>query len=412
MVKKTAQRAYRFHEINGPISPYRDSFIHTLEVQGFSRRSIHCQLRIVARFSTWLSHRDVIASDIGVEHQKDFCTCKQWDHLRREGHAIMIRRVLKHLRHLEVIPTCQPTAVSCSPIDRTVSDYAQYLRLTVGLSNLSIIKYCPFIKDFLLKLNDGEHSLDNEIKAADVISHFTILASKVSVSQAKSAATAIRSYFRYLNYMGYAKSDLVGAVPTVPNWSLSGIPRSISVSHARQVLEHCPRQTTSGLRDYAILLLLAQLGLRSREIVSLTLDSIDWDNSSLSFVGKGGQSAILPMTADVGEALADYLSNGRPTSSSRALFLCQWPPIRGLGAPQTVGTIVRAAITRAGVKTTSHGSHQFRHALACSMMSEGATMDEIGSVLRHRKAKTTRLYAKVDIDSLRKLCLPLPGKDQ
>ncbi|WP_157735833.1 site-specific integrase [Granulosicoccus antarcticus] len=290
--------------------------------------------------------------------------------------------------------------------------YAQYLRHKVGITELSITKYCPFVKDFLLKNTDGVSPFCCDIGAADVMCYFTKLASVVSISQAKSAATAIRSYLKYLNYMGHIKSDLVGAVPTVPNWSLSEIPRSISADHARQVLDNCPRHTAIGLRDYAILLMLARLGLRSSEVVSLTLDSIDWGNSSLSFVGKGSQPAELPMTSDVGEALADYLKHARPHCDSRALFLRGLAPMQGLGSPTTVGTIVCAAIRRAGIQTTSYGSHQFRHALASSMMNGGATLDEIGSVLRHRKAKTTRLYAKVDINSLRMLCLPLPGEDQ
>ena len=412
MNKTKYQRPYNFHKIDGPVSPFRDSFIVSLEEQGFSRPSIHAQLRIVARFSCWLLENHVIASDIRLEHQMEFCSCKRWQHLRRAGQASMIRRVLEHLQALKVIPACSPAVVNSSPIDRAVSEYSQYLQLSVGLSDLSIRKYCPFVKNFLLKINDGEDSLEKEITAADVVYYFTTLAPVVSASRAKSAATAIRSYLKYLNYMGYVKMDLVGAVPTIPNWSLSGVPKSISAAHARQVLQHCPRETANGLRDYAILLLLAQLGLRSCEIVSLTLDSIDWDESSLSFVGKGGQSAILPMTAEVGEALAHYLSKGRVTCNTRALFLCCWAPIRGLGSPQTVTTIVRAAIRRAGIKTTSHGSHQFRHALACSMMNGGATLHEIGAVLRHHKSKTTRLYAKVDTESLRQLCLPLPGDGQ
>ena len=198
----------------------------------------------------------------------------------------------------------------------------------------------------------------------------------------------------------------------MPNWSLCDIPQSISAEHAKQVIDHCSRHTAVGLRDYAILLLLARLGLRSIEVVSLTLDSIDWDCSSLSFIGKGKEPAVLPITTEVGEALANYIKNGRPTCNSRALFLRNNAPIRGLGSATTIATIVRAAILRAGITTTSYGSHQFRHALATSMINNGATLSEISSVLRHRRSKTTRLYAKVDFSSLRALCLPIPGEGE
>ncbi|MFN2220007.1 MAG: tyrosine-type recombinase/integrase, partial [Anaerolineae bacterium] len=158
-----------------------------------------------------------------------------------------------------------------------------------------------------------------------------------------------------------------------------------------------------------ILMLLARLGLRSGEIVALTLDSIDWEAGSIAVAGKGDRATSLPLPVDVGEAIADYLCHGRPESSSRALFLRVCAPIRGLGAGQSVATIVGAAIRRAGIETRHRGTHQFRHALATDMLRHGATLSEIGSVLRHRHAKTTGIYAKVDFASLRPLGLPWPG---
>jgi site-specific recombinase XerD len=143
--------------------------------------------------------------------------------------------------------------------------------------------------------------------------------------------------------------------------------------------------------------------------VSLTLDSIDWEAGTLAVAGKGKQSASLPLPAAVGEAVADYLRDGRPLSSSRALFLRACAPIRGLGAQQSIGTIVGAALSRAGIETRHRGAHQFRHALAADLLRHGATLTEIGSVLRHRHAKTTGIYAKVDFAALRPLSLPWPG---
>ena len=190
---------------------------------------------------------------------------------------------------------------------------------------------------------------------------------------------------------------------------MTGIPRAITPNHLHAIFAHCPRDTPIGLRDYAILLLLARLGLRSSEIVSLTLDSIDWEVSSIVVAGKGNQVATLPLPSEVGEAIADYLRHGRPTTDNRTLFLRTLAPIRALGAQQTVATIVGAAIRRAGIKTRYRGAHQFRHALAADMLRHGATLSEIGSVLRHRHAKTTGIYAKVDFAALRPLSLPWPG---
>jgi site-specific recombinase XerD len=211
---------------------------------------------------------------------------------------------------------------------------------------------------------------------------------------------------------------------------MTAIPRAIAPDHLRAVLASSRRDTPVGRRDYAILLLLARLGLRSSEIVSLTLESIDWEAGSISVNGKAGHAAVLPLPVDVGDGVAQYLRSGRQTCASRALFLRATAPIaarqpglggrlvevgsrprhrRGLGAGPTVSTIVRAAIVRAGIKTRSHGAHQFRHALATDMLRQGATLTEIGVILRHQNPKTTGIYAKVDFDALRPLGLRWPG---
>jgi site-specific recombinase XerD len=155
-------------------------------------------------------------------------------------------------------------------------------------------------------------------------------------------------------------------------------------------------------------MLLARLGLRAGEIVALTLDDIDWDAGSIAVVGKGNQRATLPLPYAVGEALAEYLQWGRPDCTSRSLFLRTNAPIRGLGRQTTIAKIVATAIRRAGVKTPHGGSHQFRHALAVDMLRHGATLTEIGGILRHRHQKTTGIYAKVDFDALRPLSQPWP----
>ncbi len=248
------------------------------------------------------------------------------------------------------------------------------------------------------------------LRGPDVIEFVRRETAHLSPARAKAATIALRSFLRYLGYCGETQLDLAGMVPTVPNWSMTAIPRAIAPEHLRAVLSSCRRDTAVGRRDYAILMLLARLGLRSSEIVSLTLDSIDWEAGSIAVIGKGNQAAVLPLPVEVGESIAEYLQWGRrPACTCRALFLRVTAPMRGLGAGQTVATIVSAAISRAGIKTRCRGAHQFRHALATDMLRQGATLTEIGSLLRHRHPKTTGIYAKVDFDALRPLGLPWPG---
>ena len=172
------------------------------------------------------------------------------------------------------------------------------------------------------------------------------------------------------------------------------------------------RRTAVGRRDYAILLLLARLGLRSSEVVLLELDDIDWKNGSLSVRGKGGRRLQLPMPADVGEAIATYLRHGRRPTGSRRVFLRAKAPLHGFCGPSAIGSIIRHALLRADVDAPTAGAHQFRHGLATDMLRRGASLNEIGDLLGHRSPETTKIYTKVDLDALRTLALPWPGGAQ
>ena len=190
---------------------------------------------------------------------------------------------------------------------------------------------------------------------------------------------------------------------------MTSIPRAIPADHVRQLLAGVSRRTAMGRRDYAILLLLARLGLRSSEVVGLELRDLDWNGGRLSVRGKGGQRTALPLPADVGAAIVAYLRHGRPRSPSRRVFLRARAPIRGFLGQSAVGSLVRHTLERAGVEAPTKGAHQFRHALATQMLRHGASLTEIGAVLRHHSPETTKIYTKVDVDALRTLAWPWPG---
>jgi len=176
----------------------------------------------------------------------------------------------------------------------------------------------------------------------------------------------------------------------------------------KRALACCDRRSTIGQRDYAILLLLARLGLRAEEVCSLQMQDIDWEVGSLKLRGKGNYTAELPLPTDVGRAIAAYLKNGRQRSLNRSVFLKTCAPVANLNSG-TIGLIVNKALARAGIKGCQKGAHQFRHALATKMLCQGASLAEIGEILRHQHLQTTSIYAKVDIASLRMLALPWPG---
>lgn len=396
------------HIPDGPLVAYIDSFTALLNEQGYSQNSAHIQTRLVADFSQWLKRNKIALREITLEHTKRYLRCRA-RHLRpRRGDVAALTRFLNLLRQQEV-NTKQAVQTGATAVEQLVEEFALYLRQERALATVTIIYYSSFSLQFLTeRFGAGQVQL-SELSAADVVAFVQRQAACLHLKRAKLMTTALRSFLRFVRYRGDIAIDLAAAVPTVANWSMASIPRSISPEHAKQVLAHCNRQTAAGKRDYVILLLLARLGLRSGEIAALTLDDIDWEAGLLLVHGKGGRVCQLPLPVDVGEAIAAYLQRGRPRSSSRCLFLCAKAPIRGLNNHGAVSLIVRHAFDRARIDSPRKGAHQFRHALATQMLRQGASLSEIGELLRHRSPETTRIYAKVDLNSLRTLALPWPG---
>jgi len=213
---------------------------------------------------------------------------------------------------------------------------------------------------------------------------------------------------RYLHYKGLIDCDLSLAVPKVARWSFSTVPKHLSPDQVREVLRHCDRGTALGRRDYAILLLLARLGLRASEVVRLQLDDVEWETMRITVCGKG-KSAQLPLPADVARAIAKYLRNDRPRCACRSVFIRDRAPIGGFSGSTAISKIVQRALEKAGVVSVRKGAHLLRHSLATDMLRKGASLDEIGEVLRHKSPDTTAIYAKVDLNALKKLALPWPG---
>jgi len=203
---------------------------------------------------------------------------------------------------------------------------------------------------------------------------------------------------------------LADCVPSMRRWKLATLPTYLPAAQVRKALDGCDRETVMGRRDYAILLLLAKLGLRADEVATLTLDDIDWRASEILVRAKGRQRARMPIPPDVGAAIVAYLRNGRPKSSCRRLFVRTLAPHVGFASGCAITMIAKVALDRVGIEGCAHrGAHIFRHSLATELLRSGATLSEIGQLLRHESHDTTRIYAKVDIDALRTLSLPWPG---
>jgi site-specific recombinase XerD len=318
-----------------------------------------------------------------------------------------LRRLLAMLREIGVTATRPPEPRSSQ--QRLADDYRQYLVRERGLAETSLPNYVPLAEQFLSERFGGSEMNLPELTAPDVAKFLQDRARQLSPGRAKLLVTALRSFLRYLRHQGEISIDLAGCVPPVAAWSFSTVPKFLPAGTVQRVLDNCERSTANGKRNYAVLLLLARLGLRACEIVALSLDDIDWDNGRITIRCKGGRWTQLPLPADVGEAIAVYLRSGRPRCVCRRVFLRHRAPIRGFAHSITVSTIVKRALIRASIDSVRKGAHLFRHTLATELLRHGASLDEIGELLRHRSPNTTAVYAKVDLTALRTLALPWPG---
>jgi integrase len=269
--------------------------------------------------------------------------------------------------------------------------------------------FVRFAEQFLsARFGSGELNF-SKLCAKNVTDFVQNRAHQLSPGGAKLLVTALRSLLRYTRHQGEIPLDLARCVPPVAMWSLSTLPKFLPAGTVQQLLDHRERETARGKRNYAVLLLLARMGLRACEIVALQLDDIDWDNGRITIHGKGGRLAQMPLPSDVGEAIASYLRFGRPCCTSRRVFLRHRAPLRGFAHSITVSSIVRRALIDAGVDSARKGAHLFRHTLATDLLRQNVSLDEIGELLRHQSPNTTALYAKVDLTTLRTLALPWPG---
>ena len=264
-----------------------------------------------------------------------------------------------------------------------------------------MFNYLRSVRPFLAeRYGTGPMRLD-KLDADQVTSFVLRHARDGSPGGAQLMTTGLRSLLRYLWLHGQITSDLAACVPTVPSWRLTRIPISLNLQDVRRLLEACDQHTAVGRRDRAVLLLLARLGLRASEVATLMLDDVDWMAGEITIPGKGARRDKLPLPSDVGAALAAYARRDRPRCGTRRFFLRARAPHQGFSSFVAVSDIVARALGRAGLHPRQRGAHLLRHTAATQMLRRGASLAEIGDVLRHRRPDTTAIYAKVDLITLR-----------
>lgn len=395
---------------DGPLGPYVEGCAAHLAMQGYAEATAKEKLRLIAHLSGWLQRHDLPLATFDEERVKQFFADCGPTHVRR-GDAPTCRMLLDYLRELGSI--APPTKVADNtPLGRIESGFTHYLVAERGLSAATGINYGPTVHRFLKeRFGTGEVEL-GELSAQDVHRFLLRHAPRVSRGRAKLMATALRSFFRFLRQRGDIRSDLSSTIPATSNWRLTGLPLSLGSEQVEALLDSCDQDTALGQRDYAILLLLARLGLRAGEVVALTLDDFDWDNGTLIVHGKGKRQEPLPLPEDVGEAVANYLRGSRPRCASRRVFIRLQAPHRGFSTSAAIDNVVHRALARTGLDPEHKGAHLLRHSLATRLLGNGASLEQIAQLLRHAHPQTTEIYAKVELQALRALAQPWPGGGQ
>jgi site-specific recombinase XerD len=393
----------------GPLGPYLDSFIATASRLGYARSTVRERLWLLGDLARWLERESLAAADLQEQVVSHFLKERQSKGRSRRSDSLTVRHFLEHLRQKGVVGSPAP-ALDMSPLHMLQQRYENYLEKERGLAPVTITRYWPFVRRLIAERFGDAPIRFRELVSDDVSCFLLQHARSGSPRVASLMVTALRSFFRFLFLRGETESDLAGAVPAVPQWRLAELPKHLTPEEVEQVIRACERGTPVARRDRAIILLLARLGLRASEVVALELDDVDWRAGVLKVRGKGRHHDRLPLPADVGGAMAAYLRHHRPPCATRRLFLRARAPHRGFANPSSVSTIVCRALARAGLQPDFKGAHVLRHSLATGMLRSGASLDEIGEVLRHRAANTTEIYAKVDVHGLGTLALPWPTK--
>jgi integrase/recombinase XerD len=398
----------RHHMNPGRAASYLGGFVAQLASVGHTVLTINFFLGSAIHFGGWLETRGVDITNIDDETLKAFGThhCECPGYRTRKGvsraYTARVERFADYLRQNGAIKvTADETAQACSPL----SHFRDWLLRHRGLSMRTVERHERLITRMLPALGGDA----GEYTAALVKSVILDQIRGFRPAHAKTFVGSLRVYLRFLATSGACQPGLDNVLPRVAEWKLSALPRYLDAQQAARLIESCDKNGPQGLRNRAIVLLLIRLGLRAGDIAGMRPTDINWHDATLLVRGKGRRDVRLPLPQDSGDAVLDYIEHGRPAVAIDRVFLCEKAPFRPLQSGMIVSGIVRAALRRAGIENPpSHGANLLRHSTATMMLRAGATLNEIGTILRHKSPDTTAHYAKVDVAALQQIAQPWP----
>lgn len=388
-----------------PLGRYLDTHAEFLVRQGYPTETIQTHFVTLRRLNAWLAIQRIPAHRLDESVIEAFANELSLQY-KTTHQCEPLRLLLRHLRATGVNSTSAPRPPNTA-VERQVKSYIQFLRDVRGLSEESILCYALYFRRFLSRNCAGSRTPLSRLRPKDVVD-FVRQLPRGKGSRLPKAVTALRTLFRYLHFTGRTKEDLSVHVPAAAR-TVQSLPVPLTLEEVRLVLRQCNRRTSRGRRDYAVLLLLSRLGLRSGEVRRLKLDDFDWRQGEVTIHGKGRRLAVLPLPADVGRAVSAYVMRGRPACASRYLFIRDRAPHVEWSDASAVHTLVQRRFREAGFQRSRLGPHVFRHTLATRLLRRGRSLEEIGQVLRHTHVNSTATYARVNVPELRSAAGSWPG---
>jgi site-specific recombinase XerD len=394
--------------MTGPLESFACGFAAELTRLGYTRLSAARQMRLAAHLSRWLDGQGMHAGALTEPMLREFSAARRGGGYRTLLTPMALEPLLGYLRGLGVAPplVMQPKAATAAEL--LLERYRDYLLGERGLAKGTVDWCIQRVRGFVTAHAGSDDADDASLRgltSADVAAFVLETCRGLSPKSAQQTASAMRSLLRFLHYDGVLLVSLLDAVPKVANRE-PGLPRFVPPEQVQRLLASCDRDSVIGRRDLAMMMVMVRLGLRAGEVAGLALDDLDWRHGEITVRGKGPRTERLPLPVDVGQAITQYLQHGRPaTALDRCVFVRVKAPHRGLSG-RGVGWAVGAACRRAGLELM--GSHRLRHTAATAMLHAGASLAEIGQVLRHRRTQTTAVYATVDTGRLRALARPWP----
>lgn len=387
----------------GPLELHTVGFAGELARQGYTVHTMRQQLGLVAHLSRWMTEQQVDVADLSPLLVEQYFRVRRERGYRNFRSPKALVSLLSYLRGLGVVSETSPQ-IAQTPSEILLQQFRAYLIGERGLGAASARGYVDLVAGFVERcVCDGEDL--GALTAGEVTAFLVDQSRRLSPKTLQRSASALRALLRWWHVQGLTATALVEAVPKVAHRD-PGLPRRLRPEQVAAMLGSCDRSCPAGLRDFAMLTLLSRVGLRRGEVAGLRLDDIDWRSGEIAVTGKGRRRDRLPLPCDAGRAIVDYLQHGRPPDAlDRQLFVRIRAPHCGVGAGG-VTQAVAAAARRAGLGTVY--AHRLRHTAATSMLAAGASLTEIGQVLRHRGPLTTSIYAKVDTAGLRALARPWP----